>query len=466
MKKNDFIKGLFLLAVTVFAFAACSENGGDNGGANGGNNNVKPYVIAATVTGSNSTTPILLNTSSLDEGTVSPQGCGLVTDAATYWVFKGNDYLYGLAYNQGNAGLTRSYFMGDDYNLVQRNKEYAVNRFTTYGVYSKYIITASTGNGQAEWADENGYLPKTFLFSYLDTEAETYTSSPADRTYLSENFLGNGEYVTLAGFQERGGKLFAAAVPMGLSQYGAAVDGGKWIRDGYEGLVKTEDGGSNSSSYKKGELQWTQYPDECWVAIYDNAELTDPLLIKTDKISYASGRFKSQYYQMIWATDNGDIYVLSPSYAKTMASPLQQTTKPAGVMRIKNGEEAFDENYYLNVEELSNGRSFMRSWYIGGNKFLLQMYDTPLVAGKSAPTALSLAVLDVVEGKLVDVTGMPETLSAFGKAPYMENGYAYVPVTTTDGYPAMYKIDATTGEAVRGVVVEVSTLDGVGKLVP
>ena len=40
-----------------------------------------------------------------------------------------------------------------------------------------------------------------------------------------------------------------------------------------EDLVKTEDGGSNSSSYKKGELQWTQYPNKCWVAIFDDETL-------------------------------------------------------------------------------------------------------------------------------------------------------------------------------------------------
>jgi hypothetical protein len=156
-----------------------------------------------------------------------------------------------------------------------------------------------------------------FLVSYLDTKAETYRSSEASEGYLSENFLGNGEFVTLSGFQQRGEKLFAAVVPMGLSQYGAAADGGKWVK--YPHLVKTEDGGTNSSSYKKGELQWTQYPNECHVAIFDDETLTTKKVITTDRISYASGRFKSQYYQMIWATENGDVYLLSPSYAKTMS---------------------------------------------------------------------------------------------------------------------------------------------------
>ena len=461
--KRLLTKNLLFAAAAAMVFASCSSDD-DNGAVTPPANDVKPYVIAATVTMSNNSTPVLLTASSLDEGVVSPVNQGTVTDAASYWVFHGTDYLYGLAYNQGNAGLTRSFVMGDDYSIIARDKEYAVNRFTTYGIYDKYIITTSTGNGSAEWADANGYIPKMFLVSYLDTEAETYRSNVAEKKYFAENFLGNGEYVTLAGFQQRGKQLFAAAVPMGLSQYGAAADSGKWVK--YPDLVKTEDGGSNSSSYKKGELQWTQYPDECHIVIFDDETLTSKKIITTDRISYACGRNKSQYYQMIWATENGDIYVLSPSYAKTMADSRQQTTLPAGAVRIKAGEDDFDSSYYVDIEALSGGRSFLRSWYVGNGHMLLQMYDAPFTHGGKAPTALSLAILDVNEGTLEFVEGLPETLSAFGKAPFMEDGFAYMPVTTTDGYPAIYRIDPSTATAAKGAVIEVTSLDGVGKLLP
>ena len=463
MMKRLLTKNLLFAAAAAMVFASCSSDD-DNGAVTPPANDVKPYVIAATVTMSNNSTSVLLTASSLDEGVVSPVNQGTVTDAASYWVFHGTDYLYGLAYNQGNAGLTRSFVMGDDYSIIARDKEYAVNRFTTYGIYDKYIITTSTGNGSAEWADANGYIPKMFLVSYLNTEAETYRSNVADKKYLAENFLGNGEYVTLAGFQQRGKQLFAAAVPMGLSQYGAAADSGKWVK--YPDLVKTEDGGSNSSSYKKGELQWTQYPDECHIVIFDDETLSSKKIITTDRISYACGRNKSQYYQTIWATENGDIYVLSPSYAKTMADSRQQTTLPAGAVRIKAGEDDFDSSYYVDIEALSGGRSFLRSWYVGNGHMLLQMYDAPFTPGGKAPTALSLAILDVNEGTLEFVEGLPETLSAFGKAPFMENGFAYMPVTTTDGYPAIYRIDPSTATAAKGAVIEVTSLDGVGKLLP
>ena len=33
---------------------------------------------------------------------------------------------------------------------------------------------------------------------------------------------------------------------------------------------------------KKGELQWTQYPNKCWVAIFDDETLTNKKIIETD----------------------------------------------------------------------------------------------------------------------------------------------------------------------------------------
>ena len=434
--------------------------GGNANGAKG------DFVVASSVTASNNTVNVLLTSKTLDEGSVSTVNNGLVNDGASQWVFYKNRYLYGLTYNQGNAGTTRSYVMNSNHEVQARSGEFAVKRFTTYGIYDKYIITASTGDGPAEYADGNLYLPKTFLLSYLDVADETFnTNDTKNKAYQSENFLGNGEFVTLAGILEHNKKIYSAAVPMGLSQYGAAVDGGKYILPGNEDLVKTEDGGSNSSSYKKGELQWTQYPNECWVAIFDDATMTTKKLISTDKISYACGRFKSQYYQTIWEAGNGDVYVFSPSYAKTMKDARQQTTLPAGVVRIPNGQEDFD-SYYCDLEKQSGGKSFLRCWHIADDYFLLLMYDRPLT--ETGFEAKELAVFKAESKKLTYVTGLPsaDLISGFGNTLYAENGYAYMAVTTTDGYPAVYKIDPSSATATKGVAVEATQITGIGKLSP
>lgn len=463
MKKNYLLTGLLATAMTGLALTACTDNEPNLGASTVEKGE---YVIASSVTASSVTTNVLVSAASLDQGTVSTINNGTVNDGATQWVFYKDKYLYGLTYNQGNAGTTRSFVMSPSYEVVARSNEYAVRRFTSYGIYDKYIITSSTGDGHADFADENGYLPKTFLFSYLDVPAETYkTNSTQNKDYVAENFLGNGEFVTLAGILEHEGKIFSAAVPMGLSQYGSAVEGGKWILPGNQDLVKTEDGGTNSSSYKKGELQWTQYPNECWVAIFDDETFSTKKLIKTDRISYAAGRNRSQYYQTIWAADNGDVYVFSPSYAKTMDDARQQTTLPAGVVRIPAGTQDFDD-YYCNLEALSGGNSFLRCWHVSGDYFLMLMYDRPLE--QEGFVANQLAIFKAGSKTLTYVTGLPaaELISGFGNTPYVENGTIYMTVTPTEGYPQIYKIDPTNGAATLGVTIEATQVSGVGKLKP
>lgn len=249
----QFSAALVIAATSCGLFSACSEN--DNPAppqpAAG-----KNYVIAATANLSGVETDVLLQAESLDNGTVSALGNGLRNEGASYWVFHSDRYLYALNYHQGNSGTTQSFVMNADGNVGKRNNEYEVRRFTTNGLYDNFIITTSTGDGPTEWNDENGYTPKSFLISYLDVEAETYTTNDTkNEAYLSENFLGNGEYVTLSGIEQVNGKIYSAAVPMGLSQYGTKQtnpDGSyRWVLPGNEDLIKTESGGRTAVRIKK-----------------------------------------------------------------------------------------------------------------------------------------------------------------------------------------------------------------------
>ena len=74
------------------------------------------------------------------------------------------------------------------------------------------------------------------------------------------------------------------------------------------------------------------------------------------------------------------------------------------------------------------------------------------------------AVFNASTGALTYVSGIPSDVSGFGNTPYMENGKAYVAVTTTSGYPAIYKIEPSVATATKGLTVNVTQLDGVGKL--
>lgn len=455
MKKNYAMKGFAALMVACSLLTACGED--TNEIIPDPNPNPEPteeisnYVIAAS-TGGNG---ILVTAETLTEGTVSTKNNGLTTESGTYWVYFQDKYLYRLVYNQGNAGVGSSYRLTADGKVEERDVTFETKRFTSYGTYDNYIITSSAGDMSK--TDENGFAAKGFMFSYLDVEKETIKNSEAIEV---ENYLGNGEFVTLAGILQVGNRIFSAPVPMGLSQYGSAAEGGKWVK--YPELVKTESGGTNSSAYLKGELQWTQYPDEAWVAIYEDEKFENPTLIRTDKISYACGRNKSQYYQMIWAADNGDVYVFSPSYAKVMTAEVQRTNLPAGVVRIPAGTKAFDTNYYHNIEEQSGGKSFVRSWHLTSDYFLLLMYDRPF--SETGYTTNQLAIFQGSTGKLTYVTGMPSAVTGFGNTPYVEDGIAYVAVTITDEQPAIYCINPETATATKGLTVETTQIGGIGKL--
>ena len=467
MTKNKFLTTAILMAAATMA--ACSDNDGNNDAPDvPAEETISSFVLATSVKDGEQTANVLLTAQSLTDGSVSAVNNGLVNDGATEWVFYGDKYLYALTYNQGNAGTTRSYVLDANGQMRARSAEYKVSRFTTFGIFDKYIISASTGDGLADYADAAGNVPKMLLLTYLDVEAETATASDS-RTgkdaLMAENYLGNGEYVVISGFEEANGKLYCGLVGMGLSAYGSATEGGKYIRPGYEDLVKAESGGSGGGSYTKGELVGTQYPDECWVAIYDDELLTGRKLLHTDKISYPCGRYRSQYYQTVWAADNGDVYVFSPSYAKTLTDPRQQTSLPAGVVRIKAGSTDFDPNFYIDIEAQSNGCSFLRCWHAGGNRFLLRMYDRPF--SESGYVANRLAVLDADTGRLTMVSGLPDaaTISDFGKMPFVADGSIYMPVVTSEGYPAIYRIDTATATATRGLEIEVLSSTAVGKLI-
>ena len=94
------------------------------------------------------------------------------------------------------------------------------------------------------------------------------------------------------------------------------------------------------------------------------------------------------------------------------------------------------------------------------------MYDRPLP--ETGFEAKELAVFKAESKKLTYVTGLPsaDLISGFGNTLYAENGYAYMAVTTTDGYPAVYKIDTSSATATKGVAVEATQITGIGKLSP
>ncbi len=455
MKRKAWMIG-WLVAIFPFASCCCEEDPV---------NNVVPevegtslYVIPA----KSGDFTYLVTASSLDEGEVTTEGVGTEVINASYWVYKNNEYAFALVYNKSGAGTGASYFLNES-GMPTEKYNYQYNRITTYGVWGDNVITVSTGD--SKMVDDKGNYAQALLFNYLNATDGSQTNAVVH----AENFLGNGEKVHFAGIVEANNRLYTSVIPGGMSLYGI----NQWpdaVTD--PTLVTTEAGGSDSGAYTAGVIPSTQYPDKAYIAIYsgDSFEET-PVIAETDKIGLACGRMRSQYYQTIWATNEGDLYVFSPGYGRSFVSTneLKKVTGalPSGVVRIKAGETGFDPDYYVNIEALGNGNPMFRCWYIDGDYFLLQLYkngvESMINDGKNADVS-ELAVFDAANRTLRLVVGLPANMSIGGE-PYGENGAVYIPVnTTSDAYPCFYKVDAETATATKGLTVKAESIQTVGKL--
>jgi hypothetical protein len=423
--KKKFIS-FSLAALTLFAAASCDSNDDNTPVAEEpkGSN-----IIVAT----SDEASYLLQTDDLTQGELTIVNSGLETDNGTEWEFNSNRYLYRLQYNQGNAGTSSSYILNADGKIEERSIAVEIrSRFTTHGSFGKYVVTAAAV--ATDTKDDAGNAAQGVTFTYIDAEQQTL----ATKTVVTENFLGNGEYVTFSGIAEVGGKLFTAVCPIGVSEYGAGKGYGSGVA--YSG---------------------TAFPDSVWIAIFDDTSFTNPRIVRDSRLGYATTRFRSQYYTNLAVDDADNLYVFSSAYE-------DGTTRPSGVLRIRSGAETFDPSFFFNIEEAAGGRHLYKVFYIAKDYFLLQLYT---VAGKPSAVgsdARVMAVFNAADLSLRYVTGLPEVdnIGSFGKKTVTENGVIFIPVVTTDGsQPAIYSIDHETATASRGVVVTSASIAATGKLI-
>lgn len=447
MKKNNLLSTLACALLAGTLLAACSEDDNlpagteEGGGAAGGGSK---YVVA----GTSSEATYLLTTDRLDAGQVSIVGEGMEVDNATTWLFFDDKYVYRLVYNQGNAGVTTSYQLNASGELEERSIRHEIqHRFTTYGTCGSYILTAASG--ATDQKDEAGHPKYGITFTLIDTEKQTLSTQTVD----GENMVGTGEYCTLSGLVASNGKVFSAVCPEGVSVYGVRNNGDLLSEEARQ-LINEE-----------GGISGTVHPDRVWVAIYDGTDFDHPTIIHDDRISYATSRYRSQYYQTLDVDADGNVYVFSSSYATTQTG-IQKTTLPSGVVRIKAGTEAFDPDYYVNLEdEAVAGRAMYKVWHVAADYFLLQMYAEKTADKSYKANTHKLGIFKAGEGRFTWVEGMPaaDEIGSLSKNAYVDNGVAYIAVTpvTEGAKPTVYAIDPHTAKATAGLQI---TADGVGAL--
>ena len=455
MKKKKFNYYAMVLAATLLMglfTVSCSDDDDPIPEPEPEPTNTGQFVIAAASTEAS----YLLQTDTIDGGEISIVSNGVEADAATHWLFPLNKYAYGLQYRQGNSGISTSFMLNEDNELEQRTAEFEMPRFTAFGTYDEYLLLGAAAATDEYAPEDTEQANPMYGITFTVVNAEQQVKS--EYNFVTENLTGDGEYYTVSGFEGKNDKIYTALIPVGISAYGVS-----------QGVVADE----NEDLISDGTVSGTLHPNVTRIAIFNGVDQFSgtPTIVEDDRISYATGRFRSQYYPTICMGEDDYLYVLSNSYAKTQADQRQATTLPAGIIRLNTSTNQFDPDYYYNIEEATGGYSFFSVWYISDNKFLMRMYDE---AGNFSSTILSLGIFDGNTGDFTKVTGLPgldefvvgDASGDIGRFVYVEDGKAYVTVTTADGnQPAVYIIDSETAQATKGItVVADGGISAIGKL--
>lgn len=198
----------------------------------------------------------------------------------------------------------------------------------------------------------------------------------------------------------------------------------------------------------------TPIMDTAYINIYDYPSLDYVTTIK-DSRTAPIGTYGS--IPSIIKVDNGDIYTISTA---SYAAGYTKLGNPSGILRIKNGQNTFDSDYFLNFENSSVQGKLMSIFSIGSGKALVRYFPKALdaVAIKwgglmyYAPIC-KLAILDLASQTITPVTNLPDHGGEYGGQLLVEDGKAYKCITSATE-TRIYAINLTTGVAEKGALVK------------
>ena len=208
----------------------------------------------------------------------------------------------------------------------------------------------------------------------------------------------------------------------------------------------------------------TPSPDSAFVAVYSYPDVgTEPEKIIYDPRTSNIGVNGST--TGIIEADNGDLY--SFSCGAEMAGFSPKSTKPSGILRINSGETEFDESYFFNIEEATDGGKIFWFDYVGDNKAIARIL-THDDGGAWAAYGRSvfnqkLVILDLVNKTVTEVSDVPLHAKRYSSPVLVEDGKAYFSIeTATEAH--VYQVDIETATGTKGAKIQGKTIKGFYRL--
>lgn len=156
----------------------------------------------------------------------------------------------------------------------------------------------------------------------------------------------------------------------------------------------------------------------------------------------------------------GDVYTFSSA---AYAAGYPGSTKPSGILRIMNGSNEFDPNYFFNIEQSAIHGKVIAGFYVGNNKAVITYIPAGLDSGDNLWAFLNntkpifkSAIVDLANQTVTPVTGLPDHTGDeyYGlNSLYYEDGKAYKSfMTNTES--RIYSIDLASAVATPGALIK------------
>lgn len=436
IRKKLLFKPYFLLSIllcSLLSFASCSSDDDNNGGDI--KENKKGHILIA-VKGANA--EYILQTNNLENVSDIHINSHVLQLSMTDYLWSFNKGVaVGLVYQQGSPGIGYGFKLNPDSTLKEIAKFQISTRFTSYGYFNNYLVTSVGGQTPVDAdgkpiKDEQGKNRvdgSTFVLRRVNDFAIN-----KEKTILTQNLTTNKDLITFSGVVDLGNGQFLTGM----------------IQSGYS-ETSSENGGSST-----GKIS---YPDSVRVAVIDK-NLDVVRTFGDNRISYSSGRYRSQYYSQIGKTSDGTVYVFSGSFD----SEDSRTRLPCGALKINSSIDGFDKDYYFNIQALTDGYKFKRLWYISGHRFLLEIYNDKTVTPASEAT--QYGIVDMSAKTFNWIKGLPnKSTITYTGIPMIYKDTIYLPITQRSQNADIYIVKPSTTEAVKSIsIIGASQIRAIGHL--
>lgn len=387
------LRSTLALAVAAGMLASCSKN--ESGPSNPGN-----FILTVSPAATTGVADYLLTAETLDSDTISTKGNGVEQDGTYRYYVTHNGKFFSMLYGQGNPGAVTAYDIQDG----------KLNKLTNFQTETVQAFAPVNDDLLLFKISRNLTAPTSSWYK-VNTNSLTITSEGTVNTLEMTKL---GELAHFTWLKQVGTKVFAP--------YQTIMD----------------------RSFN------TKYPNQAFIAIFNYADMKLEKVITDDRASFIGSYFQDG----LSVQENGDVYGFSPSAATT--DNKISSTKPSAILKIKSGTTEFDQSYYFDVEAASGGMNITSWQYLGNNTYIV--HSQSKAEKTSFPAGSRVGIVNVVDKTYKAVTGLPklEDISGLTTNNYTpkDGKTGYVGVNLKDGNSFVYKIDASTQTATRGLRVE------------